>query len=725
MGQNQDKPEGAEQVLNEDLDETKLSCESGESGAHSGETTEGESSYEEEDGKKSDEPDCYHPNESPSYKQTITSIERHIRPCQSQYTGREVREGGAAVKEGGGEQGGGGWTAPLSPHETEKNPERTSGTDRLKTTHKLSKINKSRRRTAERLRASTKIRMEHRAEETLPPKDDNSGDANSFGHSEQDSMMLKSCAYGALTGSESLLVQDLNEIMMPEAGNEDIKLCAETVSDLTERKEPPPAQLPHPLENSLQKGSLLYMSDPIQRGTPKEKTEINEKEVTLKYDSGDDSLTRPKVTDVCDQETEMEHSHTDTAETKEAGASESAPTAALDIEPSSILEKLLKRNKTEATPSLAKIKEVHTDTIADPVDQEKILNTPPASAAAALSDWNHLPEDDTNISPSKQPEPNPASNHSHDEKRDVKQTVIPQNATSDSLCSQPAAGGSATCESSLAEPHYPGGENINSTDDSVKADAEIRSNTAPSESMSSNGSQSAVLHETTSCEWSGVIAEESKPSSAESTPKQSSGQTVNSFPKCNVEKTDSDKVGEPSVINYERNNKTSGSHGADVLLGDRHVVKEDPEDAGAPLVGDGLVITQESSGLSASTQPDLQSLNSENVPAEETDAKTFDERDSISMRDRSLSPPKPRPVSDLIKETIQLHEKLQHHDRPKPAEVKCPDEQAHSVKVAQMKAAFDSAQKSPDKTIERKPSVRRGKGINITVTTTCSAVKCL
>ncbi|CAL8334545.1 unnamed protein product [Arctogadus glacialis] len=49
--------------------------------------------------------------------------------------------------------------------------------------------------------------------------------------------------------------------------------------------------------------------------------------------------------------------------------------------------------------------------------------------------------------------------------------------------------------------------------------------------------------------------------------------------------------------------------------------------------------------------------------------------------------------------------------RPQSAETK-PDvalEQAYSVKVAQMKAAFDIAQKSPDRGLERKPSVRKGK----------------
>ncbi|XP_014843192.1 PREDICTED: coronin-1C isoform X1 [Poecilia mexicana] len=539
--------------------------------------------------------------------------------------------------------------------------------------------------------------MEKQAEETSTQKDDKSEDASSFGHSEQDSMMLKKCTYGAHTGSESLLDVDLNEIIRAEAGNEEIKLCTGTVGDLTERKEPPPAQPPHPLENTLQKESLLYMSDTIQRGASKEKTDINEKEVTLKYVLGDSSLARPKVTDVHEQETEMQPSLPDTAETNDAITSESAPTAALETEPSSILEKLLKRNKTEATPSLDKIKEVYIDTTEDPVNEEMILNS---TAAAALSSWNNQSAGDTKMTLSKQPEPNPALKDSHDVKMDVKQTVAAQNTTSDSVYFQPAASGDATCDGSPTESHYPGAENVDSTDDSVKADAEIRPNTGPSESMSSNSPQSAVLHETTSCERSGVMVEESKPSSAQST---ENGGEINSSKKLDEEKTDAN--GEPSAVKSETKTKTSASDGADALLGDRQVAKEGPEDVaappadpGAPMVVDGLVIAQEISQIPASTQPDR---NSGNVPAEGT------ERDGVSMRGKSQSPPRPRPVSDLIKETIQLHEKLQHHDRPKPAEVKSAEELAQSVKVARMKAAFDSPQKPPDKAVERKPSVRR------------------
>ncbi|XP_038151496.1 uncharacterized protein si:ch211-108c6.2 [Cyprinodon tularosa] len=707
MGQNQDKTESGEQVPHEQLEETKLCHNSLGLDTHSGEIKEGERlcDEEEEDEKQSDDPQCYHLNESPSYEPTITSIERDNRLCESQYPAREVRQGGAAEKEGGGEHGGGGWTVPLSPHETEKNPESTLGTDRLKTTQRTSKVNKNKRKTVEQLQASTKTRMEHQAEEISPPKDVNSEEACTLENSKQDSVMLKTCTHGTHTGCESLFVQDLNEIIVDETGNEDTKLCMGTGSFLTERKEPPPAQPLHPLENSLQKESLLHMCDTIEEVTPKEKTEINEKEVSLKY-ALEYTSPGPKWTDVCEQETQP--SHPDMAETNKA--SESGPNGVLDTEPSSILEKLLKRNKTEATPSLAKIKEVYTNTT-EGRDADKVLNN---TSAAALSDQNYQPVLDTKSSLSKQPETNSASKDSHIEMRNE----IVQN-TSYLVCLQPEASGNSTCESSQTESHYLRVKKNNSTEESVKADGEIGSNIGPSEEMSAFGSQqSAVSHKTASCELPDAIVEESKPSLTESTPKDSSGQITNSSQSLN-EETDSNIVGHPSSVKSEINNKTSGSGGADSPSVGRAEEKEDPKETvsppvhpDAPLGAVGLVFIQESSRVSSCTQPDPQSPNSENAHAEGPNVEPYSEKDIVSMRDKSQSSPKPRPVSDLIKETIQLHEKLQHHDRPKPAEIKPAEEQAQSVKVAQMKAAFDSAQRSPDKAVERKPSVRRGKGFH-------------
>ncbi|KAE8292146.1 hypothetical protein D5F01_LYC09512 [Larimichthys crocea] len=137
--------------------------------------------------------------------------------------------------------------------------------------------------------------------------------------------------------------------------------------------------------------------------------------------------------------------------------------------------------------------------------------------------------------------------------------------------------------------------------------------------------------------------------------------------------------------------------------------KKKVKDSTAPAVDTGSVKSEESLQVTADMKQDLcVTLHTENMTPDQPDNKLVKESDgSVSERDESQSTPKSRPVSELIKETIQLHEKLQHQDRPKPAEVKS-DEQGQSVKVAQMKAAFDSAQKSPDKAVERKPSMRKG-----------------
>ncbi|KAJ8378272.1 hypothetical protein AAFF_G00244760 [Aldrovandia affinis] len=82
---------------------------------------------------------------------------------------------------------------------------------------------------------------------------------------------------------------------------------------------------------------------------------------------------------------------------------------------------------------------------------------------------------------------------------------------------------------------------------------------------------------------------------------------------------------------------------------------------------------------------------------------------SASVKDTVQDVPKTKPISELIKETIEMHEKSKHQDRAKSPETK-PDgvEQGQSVKVAQMKKAFDTPKKSPEKALERKPTLKKG-----------------
>ncbi|XP_016392422.1 uncharacterized protein LOC107727152 [Sinocyclocheilus rhinocerous] len=71
-----------------------------------------------------------------------------------------------------------------------------------------------------------------------------------------------------------------------------------------------------------------------------------------------------------------------------------------------------------------------------------------------------------------------------------------------------------------------------------------------------------------------------------------------------------------------------------------------------------------------------------------------------------------RHVSDMIKETIELQKKMKEWTKPAEAQVDLTLDPTQSVKVSQMKAAFDPPKKSPDKALERKPSVRKGRNIS-------------
>uniref|UniRef100_A0A9J8ABA8 Coronin n=2 Tax=Cyprinus carpio carpio TaxID=630221 RepID=A0A9J8ABA8_CYPCA len=66
-----------------------------------------------------------------------------------------------------------------------------------------------------------------------------------------------------------------------------------------------------------------------------------------------------------------------------------------------------------------------------------------------------------------------------------------------------------------------------------------------------------------------------------------------------------------------------------------------------------------------------------------------------------------RHVSDIIKEAIEMQKKMKEWTKPTEARADLTLDPTQSVKVSQMKAAFDPPRKSPDKALERKPSVRK------------------
>uniref|UniRef100_A0AAQ6ADZ5 Coronin n=1 Tax=Amphiprion ocellaris TaxID=80972 RepID=A0AAQ6ADZ5_AMPOC len=718
MGQNLDKVDEGKQVPGEGSEKTDQCNHSGGVGSQAGDVMEGANTCEEEagnTGEKSGEPNSQHLDGSPSKEPTTPSGEKHINLCESPSAAREVRQGGAAGKEGGG--GGGGSNAPPVPHETDKNHQSASRNKESARAHEpLNQTKPEEKKTGLMLQASSKTKMENQVEETFP-KEENLAENSDV------SVMLKNSKCGAHAESKSLLV--LKEAVIAEVGNKDIELCAETVGCLSERKEPPPAQHQHPLKNSLQKESLLDMSDTIHsksKRPPKERVENNTKEETLTYGPmpvlNDSSSAR--FTDTDDQgDPEVDTSEKNANQTT---SDDSASNPVLDNEPSSILEKLLKRNKVNATLSLSKIKEVDTgnkEAIDVPVKKgtKRILDSTTTEISSDRTDQSEHDKKETlpssADSKNKQPQSNLAKTDRRSKDQDMKHTATASSATSDSLCSQTGVTGDTMCDSSLTKSHNSKAENINSTDASVKEDTEMKPNKGPSNSVHSDKLQSAVSHETTSCDVSRVISEESAPSDPKPPTTKSDGKIADSGHCLTAEETDSSKVKTPPQNEDDRESKTdsqlSGSEKADAQSAKKKKVKESPKDAAAPAVDAGSVVaaggtvtSDEGRKVSVSVKQDLGvTLNSE------TDKKPGKERDdTVSMRDKSQSSPKSRPVSELIKETIQLHEKLQQQDRPKPVEVKC-DEQGQSVKVAQMKAAFDSPQKTPDKAVERKPSMRK------------------
>uniref|UniRef100_A0A3Q3JVQ0 Coronin n=1 Tax=Monopterus albus TaxID=43700 RepID=A0A3Q3JVQ0_MONAL len=715
MGQTQDKVEGGEQDLGEGLG-GRLCPDSG--GSHTGDVMElrkceEEAANTEETSVEPDTPDLAG---SPSQEPTPPSSEKHINLRVSPFAAREVKRGGAAKEGKGG--GGGGRTTFVVSQETGTNQKSSKRTEeRAQANELLSHIEAS--KTGEELQTSSKIKMEYRGEGVIPHEviqgetSHNqqglvvtSQDSKSFDSNEEGSVMMKISKCGAHSRGG-------------------------TVSSLSERKKPPPAQPQHPLKNSLQKESLLDKSDAIHYRPPKERTENNAKEETceVKPALNDYSSVKPKVTDAHDQRKSarpyLQMNTTETA-TKEKIESDLPSNPVSSIEPTSILEKLLKRNKKGAPSAIFKIEEAGID------NNNKTVVSMEYNTKRIL-DRTAIEHDIKGVLPSsagsqkQAPTANLAAKGLHVRDMDMRQTDTGDNVASDGLCFQLGVIENTMCEGALTKSYYSkadcqsSAKNISSADDPVKEKIKIKSNISPSKSPSSDNSQSSS-HERTSCEVSNVIAEESTPSSvsgAKSPPIKSDTQIADSCSFLTAEKTDTGTLTTPLQIKSDReitaDPQLFGSERADSVK--RMKVKASSEDTAAPamdagsiLVAGGTVISEESHQVTASMkQKHHMTFTTNNIidKKDELDKKHGKERDdSVLKRDTPQSTPRSRPVSELIKETIQLHEKLQHQDRPRPAEVRS-EEQGQSVKVAQMKAAFDSTQKYPDKATERKPSVRK------------------
>ncbi|XP_068166628.1 uncharacterized protein [Antennarius striatus] len=736
MGQNQDKLEGGEQALSEGS-EMGPSTDSGGAGGHTGDIMEEASCGEEEvgnTGEISGEPDAQDLDESPGQKPTTPSSGKPISLWVRTSAAKEVRQGGAARKEGGG-TGQGGRTALLVPQEKDENQKTGMRVKEISIAHTLfNHTKREEKKTEEELDISSKTRMEG----TVPHEEiqDNnlagfshenndptftSEDANLLENTEDDPAMAKMIRREACARSEFLqpVQEDQNDIIMADAVDGDTKLCAGTVGRLMERKGPPTAQPQHPLKNRLQKESLSDMSDTARCRPPKERTESHSEKETLmselKQVSNDNSSTKPKVTDTDDYNTSVSfYQQRDTPETtiNQEVDSNSESNLPSPFEPTSILEKLLKRNKKQVNPEMKEadmcvkdstdaaasrvVDNAATELFIDKIDQRD-ENTP---SVWDMKGWKEKPRKD-NLG---------AKDHHNKDSHEKKSDNVD---TSDTPDLQVGMTGHDLYENSIPNSHYSKSNWQRSNNKSLIGDLVMEETEINSDVISSTMSDQRM-----SCQVSGGMVHSSV-SDAKTPPTTNDAQTADPCHLLAAGGRDTITLRLPLQKNSNNETKedlkSTSSEGSDDQCLKISQVKDSTGNPSVPLLGTGSILANDSTIISEEypqvtadmKQDPNMALQTENMRPGQPDQKLGTENDdSVPERDQSQNIPKSRPVSELIKETIQLHEKLQHHDWPRPAEVKS-DEMGQSIKVAQMKAAFDAAQKSPDRTIERKQSVRR------------------
>lgn len=607
MGQNQEKLDGGEQVLGAGPEETRPDPDSG--GA--GDVMEGGSSCEAgaaNSGENRAELDARDPDGCSSQENT----HQWVRP----FAVSEVRQGGAAGMAGRGGGGGeGGWASETNLWEREKNPKCSPGLEETARAYKLhSQIKKERKSTEGELhrskmegtqRSSTREEIQDEpfsaAGHERCDHDVTSEDPSALATIDQDRAPPNTSSSAAQAGREFLssVQQDESDAIMA-AG--DVSPSLGTVGRLSLSKDPPTAQSLHPLKNSEKKEPLSDMSDTIHsrpaHGTTKEGALACEGASSC-------SPARPHISDSRRAEA-----------TGEKTPSKSATSPTLNSEPSSILEKLLLRNKQQKI--LSDIRE------ADISESDSVDDGAQRTVETAASEPAHAATD--------------------------------RSATNTGLSSRnPKRKDEKPHEGKAAD-----------KDQHIKG--QDRNEPAPSESSPALHFQTATGNK---CENSFT---NTKSARAQSSKDNGSSADLKSPVKGDEQRVFAERSDCKPVLRKKSHNESNSDQTGTVKPG---VTQESQQvaDKGSDQASDNLVKGNEH---------------------------------KTSGRDESQDLPKSRPVSELIKETVQLHEKLLHQEWSKPAEVKA-DEQGQSVKVARMKAAFDLVQKSPDKSLERKPSVRKGK----------------
>lgn len=591
MGQNHEKMDAGEHVLAEGEADAG-SRPRGEREAHTGDVIEGRSSHEREEEEQEEQEEEEEAgstrldsrgsdtvNEEPSAPSSQDKL--WVRPSsasevRSEGKRKEVLEGGAA----------GGQANQLGPQSGPRLEETDAA---FKSRHQSTREEKSfeeqpRRRLRSRMKEVT---LEQEVSEDGAVLRKREAENSAADTAEE---LVRRRRYGASSAQAAHRGADM-------VAGRDSSPLAGTLGLFTDRKEPPPTETPHPSKNSLQKESQSELKDRAPSGAPSQRNLHLTEEETLKLLLNDCSPTRLEAVtlrlhmEAAGGTTDSElgsgpllprPSSSGALGSETTGSESSHSGLSAPSEPSSILEKLLQRNKKHTGVANMEIQDVDLNQLCNGAEPE----VPPSRTDLSIT-LNRVPSGNYGRSSEEEshgPSTTPDLKVSH--AKGERQIANPLN-----LHSSPAGG---------SPPLLPG---------------------------------------------SGTRSTHSEDQGRSPTPKE-----------------------HQRVVDQ---------------------VEQDP--ASTRRVEDPLSTQRED------LEPPATRANQESS-------------DSVRMRDQSHhNRPKSRPVSQLIKETIQLHEKLQQHERARPAAESRSEEQNQSVKVAQMKAAFDTAQRPPEKSVERKPSVRRGK----------------
>lgn len=593
MGQNQEKMDGGDQVLAEEAAEAGSGSKPrGERGDHTGDVIEGRSIHEREEEEQEEQKEeasntRRESRGSDTVNEELTTPSRQEKLWVRPVSVSEVRPEGKRkeVVEGGAEGG------QANQLVSQSGPKLEETDAAFKSRHQGIREEKSfeeqpRRRLRSRMKEAT---LGQEVSEDGAVLGQREAENSPIDTAEE---LVRRRRYGASFGQAAHRGADM-------VSGRDSSPLAGTLGPFTDRKEPPPTMTPHPSKNSLQKESQSELKDNGHSGAPSQRNLNPTEEETLKLLLNECSPTRLEAVrlrlhmEAAGGTTESELGSglplpgplssgapgSEFLGRETAGSGLSAPS-----EPSSILEKLLQRNKKQTSVTYMEIQDVHLCNGAAPEGPPGMTDLSITLNRFPLANYGTSSEEES-CGPSTTPDlkVSPAKSDG--------QIANPLN-----LPSSPDRG---------PPPLQPGTSSGTGTSSTCSEDQEKRS--APKE-------QQQIVEQV-----------EQDPAST-------------------------------------------------------HRVVEDP-------------------------------LSSQREDLEPSAVRGHQESsDSVKMRDQSHHKrPRSRPVSQLIKETIQLHEKLQQQERARPAAETRSEEQNQSVKVAQMKAAFDSAQKPPEKSVERKPSVRRGK----------------